>query len=290
MYLLKNLETTSNTVEFKECAQNILQLINWLLNEMKNPSRPVFAAYNAFKKDFNLNFKALKSVIDKDLSITVTAVNKVNIQKFLLSENNGKWEKRYTYNNTLFKELMLLETKLILQKNKKIFSLQLHVVAFKLLLDYFYWYHNTITGQEWAFDAQEICDICNDILEMPVSELTDQVKDKINRIELENSINEGLRNMNKKDEDILKILGKKPHCAECLTQLWKDEEGLSQSDKMKLVMFRYDCSKATAIRYMKKFNLWVSREEKKSNMSEVEILRLENLKLKKLLKKHNIDY
>lgn len=286
--LVKNLVDNFDTIEFKECTKNIIQLVNWLLNEMKNPSRSVKAAYSTFKKDFNLNFAALKSVIDED--ITVIAENKLSIQKFLLNKNNGKYQRHYDYNNCLFKELMLLETELILRRNKKLFSLQLYIAAFKLLLDYFYWNRDTITGEEWVFNVQDICDICNDILEMSVSELTGQVKDKINRTELENSINEGLRNMNKEDEDILKILGKKPHCAECLTQLWKDEEGLSQADKMKLVMYRYDCSKATAIRYMKKFGLWVSREEKKSSMSEVEKLRLENLRLKKLLKENNINF
>lgn len=275
-----DLQCKMHTEEFSVWLQETDKLFNWIEKQMTNPEMSSYAICSNVRKSIKiLSIRFLNITKNK---LDVTSVKGISIQDYLKTNNPGCYNFPYTFNEDVYKEVLKLEYVLLISKNETIFENQLKLIAFKILFNYFRTYYTTYTNETvWEISFEEVNNIVNSILSKDIEELLKDksVKKIKNKLQLEYAINTALRKKEKMlmFEPEIKYLGKKPHNAQCIKDLWRgvdNEEELTQAAKMQLVMDRYQCSKSTAINYMKKFGLWVGRQEKKqSELDETETLK-----------------
>lgn len=285
---LKDFSMSLQTEEFsvwnKECQHLFDYIIN-KFNDTKGVSKGTIC--KNIKDSISKLGLSFKQITGKKLCITKKG--SLDIQKYLKGVyGRSIIYSQYKFDDEVFKTLLKLEYSAIISVNESVYAGQLVLIAFKLLFQYFKIYDkDALNNCYWTVTFHQINNIIDSILDETVSELLNdkEVKKIKKELQLEDSIKAAYRNKMIFEPEV-KYLGVKPFNAQCLRDLWKGipDDEITQPEKLEMIMERYNCSLSTATRYMKKFGLWISRAEKKSEMTEVERLRLENLELKKRIK------
>lgn len=300
-YLSQNLNELGilpNTKEFLTWGSQAETLYRYIQERMEKNE---MISKSFIRKQIKDNMKILslsfKNVTGKDLY--VTQHNNENIQKFL-KDSYKTYLKSYPYNQKIFTKLLKLEYFLLISKNQVIYKGQFKIVAFYLLFQYFKPWEEDVANnwqETWTVTYNEVNNIVSGILDMDLQELLNDkdVKSIRGKLQIDNALNRAHETKMTILEPEIRYLGKKPLDAECLTDLWKGQDNeLTQTQKLDLVMMRYGCSKSTAIRYMQKFGLWVGREEKKAELDEkdalIEALQNRIKELEEIIKTGNVQY
>ena len=310
-YLFNNLVTLSDfevlpsTEEFSIWSTQANQVYQYIKSKLEDANlmskgyirKSVLDSINFLNKNF-------KNITNKNLFLTQH--KNISIQEYL-KDAYGTYMRIYPYNQDIFTQLLKLEYTLIISKNEIIYKGQFKLIAFYLLFKYFRLFEEDVDPLNWnktywIITFNVVNNIVDSILSQNINELLDDkkvksIKDKLQLKSVLKTAYKNKQNMIAFEPEI-KYLGKKPVNAQCIRDLWAgiDENQLTQSQKLELIMKRYDCSLSTATRYMKQFGLWVSREDKKNQEStvnpayKIHILEQRIERLEELLRKNNIEF
>lgn len=262
-------ESHPSTAEFSQWLKETSNFYDWLSKKLStDEGQSLPAICNSVRKTISTLEQSFKNITKTKL--TVTSVEGINVYDYLEMKDPVKPDFHHNYSEELFKSFLILEYSLLISRDSIIYSGQLKLAAYKFLFSNFSVCHTTFENKkEWAFTIEEVNNIIDSVLMLDIIELLegDFIKKIKAQLGFEHALNVALRKKENMEafEPTVKYLGKKPFNAQCLIDLWKgpSEQEITQAGKIQLIIEAYNCSKSTAINYMKKFGLWEGRNENK---------------------------